>query len=192
VLLAIGAAAAVIVLPIVAAALGSDYVLDRNLLAAAVPLFILIGAGLGLRRLGRVGPAVALLTCGALVLADVRIARSEDKHRDDWRAVAKAVGGARSDRLVTVRPAYQEKPLRLYQHGLHEMRRAAAFREVVTISYLGSGSAPPPAPPHPFRLTRTARVQRMTLRWYGATSATTIGPTQVTRPRVWAGVSSPG
>jgi hypothetical protein len=187
VLLALGAAAAVIALPIVAAAVGNDYVLDRNLLAAAVPLCIAFGAGLGLRRLGWVGPAIAVVTCGALVVTHVRIARSENLHRDDWRAVAKALGGARSDRLVTVRPAYEEKALTLYRRGLHLLRRPAALREVVTITYKGQRAQTPP--PHPFRLTRTLKVQRMTLRWYRAASATTISPMQITQPRVWAGLS---
>jgi hypothetical protein len=192
-LLALGAAAAVIVLPIAAAAVGSDYVLDRNLLAAAVPLCILFGAGLGLRRLGWVGPAIAVLTCGALVVTHVRVARSADKHRDDWRSVAKALGGARSDRLVTMLPGYESDALALYYRDLHLLRRPAAFREVVTITYVGSHPATgrrAPPPPHPFRLTRTLRVQRMTLRWYRATSATTISPMQVNRPGVWAGLAS--
>ncbi|MDX6225533.1 MAG: hypothetical protein QOE64_1909, partial [Frankiales bacterium] len=157
------------------------------------PLCILFGAGLGLRRLGWVGPAIAVLTCGALVVTHVRVARSADKHRDDWRSVAKALGGARSDRLVTMLPGYESDALALYYRGLHLLRRPAAFREVVTITYVGSDPAPgrrAPPPPRPFRLTRTLRVQRMTLRWYRASSATTISPMQVNRPGVWAGLAS--
>jgi hypothetical protein len=71
------------------------------------------------------------------------------------------------------------------------MRAPAEVREVVTITYEGGRPRPgplsQPAPPPPFRLTRTRKVQRMTLRWYAAEAHTRMRPSPLARPGAWDG-----
>ena len=59
--------AAVIVGGLVLSALGADYLLDRNLLPALVPLTVAVGAGFAARRAGRLGLAGAGALCALFV-----------------------------------------------------------------------------------------------------------------------------
>jgi mannosyltransferase len=82
----------VIVLALLSAALGQDYVLGRNLLPALIPLAMVGAAGIAAPRSGWLGVGVgACLVAYWLafcVYADFRPALQ----RDDWRSMAKEIG----------------------------------------------------------------------------------------------------
>jgi mannosyltransferase len=102
------------------AGLGLDYVLDRYLLPALVPLTIALAAGFGARRAGRVGPLCAGALCGLFTLSVALTVTHKDLQRDDWRGVAAALGKAHETRVILV-PRGGSRPLRLY---LPAVRRA--------------------------------------------------------------------
>jgi mannosyltransferase len=179
-LLALAAGAAVIALPVAGAAVGSDYVLDRNLLAALVPLVVLLAAGLTVPALRWAGPAVALAICAGLVVEQVKINRDENLHRDDWRSVARTIGPPDRGRLVDVLPGWQEKPLALYRPALRLSPRPRWAREVVQVRYDGPRPRPGPTvlapPPPPFRAVRVIQVQRMTITRFRAPRPALVKP----------------
>jgi hypothetical protein len=77
-----------LVLPLVLALAGADYLLTRNVLAAWMPL-ALAGAVLASRG-GRPAYAALAAVCAAGLLACIGIARNPAYQRDDWRAIARA------------------------------------------------------------------------------------------------------
>lgn len=180
--LALGASAVVVALAAAAGLLGADYVLDRNLLAAVVPMAVVVAVGLAVPARRRVTVALAVVLCAGLVAEHVRVARDPALQRDDWRSVAAAIGPARPDRVVSVVPGWQEFPLGLYRPGLRLMTAPASVREVVAITYRGlrprPGPRTQPAPPPPFRRTRERRIQRMTVTWFRAPRPVRLHPTK--------------
>jgi uncharacterized membrane protein len=73
-------------------AAGSDTVLTRNLLALWLPLAIVLAAGLGSRRAGRLGIGVTALLCAIGVTATISVATFGTLQKPDWAAVAKTLG----------------------------------------------------------------------------------------------------
>jgi Predicted membrane protein len=77
------------------AALGQDYVLERNLLPALVPLIMVGAVGVAVPRSGRpgiaVGAALVVYSLAFCVYSDFRPALQ----REDWRSVAREIGPPR-------------------------------------------------------------------------------------------------
>ena len=138
-LLALGVAAIGIGAPI-ALAIGADlftggdgdYFLDRNVLAAWVPLSVFVAGGLAARRAGVLGAAclAALLTWSLAVYVDV--ATSPELQRDDWRSVA-AVLPASGEAAIVVYPAYQGAALVRQRSDLVEQLEPAELDRVVLV-----------------------------------------------------------
>ncbi len=84
------------------AAAGQDYVLDRNLLPALIPLALIGAAGIAAPRSGRLGIAVGVglvaYFLAFCVYSDFRPALQ----REDWRTVASAIGPPRRPRAILV------------------------------------------------------------------------------------------
>ena len=92
---AFGVAALVVggfALVMVVDAAGSDAVLTRNLLGLWLPAAIVVGAGLGARRAGRLGVAITALLCAIGLTATISVATDYTLQRPDWAAVAKVLG----------------------------------------------------------------------------------------------------
>lgn len=71
---------------------GSDTVLTRNLLALWLPAAIVLAAGLGAARAGRLGVAVAAAICALGLTGTVSVATDSALQRPDWAAVARTLG----------------------------------------------------------------------------------------------------
>lgn len=74
-----------------AAAVGTDVLLGRYLLAAFVPLLVASAVALLAGRSFRLGAAAVLVIAGVWTLAGVAVVRDPRLHRADWRAVADVV-----------------------------------------------------------------------------------------------------
>jgi mannosyltransferase len=70
-------------LPLILAALGTDYVLSRNLIVAWVPLAILVAAGLT-RHAGRVGLALLAALCLLGLVTTIGVALEPEWQRGEW------------------------------------------------------------------------------------------------------------
>jgi mannosyltransferase len=83
-----------------AALLGKDYVVERNLLPALVPLCAVVALGLGARRARLAGVLVAVALCTYWLAFDVYVARTPNLQRPDYRGVAAALGPAKVPRAI--------------------------------------------------------------------------------------------
>lgn len=133
------AALVAMALPVVLALAGADYVLDRYLIAALVPLLAVAAAGCASRPAA--GVALALLFCAFTLdtAADDRL------HREDWRGVARTLPAA----SVVVATPDADRPLRWYAPGVRPVTAAVSTRDVVLLASwrIGKPRPPTPAPP---------------------------------------------
>ncbi len=83
-----------------ASAAGRDYVLDRNLLPALIPLLGIIAAGVSSRRAGLAGLLVAVTLSGYWLAFDVYADMRIQLQRDDWRSAAKQIGPPTRPRAI--------------------------------------------------------------------------------------------
>jgi mannosyltransferase len=170
-----------VVLALVLAAAGQDYVLERNLLPALIPLAFVGAAGIATPRAGRlgigVGAALVAYLLAFCVYSDFRPALQ----REDWRSVASAIGPPQRPRAILVWEQGDE-PLSFYL--LAAQRRVKwkewrhgpiPVREVDVVS----GRPPPPgergALPAGFRRVQRVTLGRMTLIRYWAERPRRIG-----------------
>jgi mannosyltransferase len=136
-------------IPIVLAFAGPDYLAPRNLVAAMVPVSVLLAVVIAAQRTGRVGMALAaVLTVGFLALT-VDVALSPRLQRGDWRGVAKVLRGEGGHRaIVTVELG--AAPLEHYLPPLHNLPRGRTVTasEVDEVGYapLRASAGKPPAP----------------------------------------------
>ncbi len=148
--LPLSVAAAAIGIPVLLALASpsKDYVLARNVIAALVPLLIVLAIALTLpsaRRLGTVLAAGLLAySLGFCVWASV----SPDLQRPDWRGVADRLGEAKGPR-ATVTWTLGLASLRYYlPPGAIQVTPAERYDWLVhEIDFVSDGGAPPP-PPH--------------------------------------------
>jgi hypothetical protein len=93
-------AAVVLLVPLLLAEIGPDYYLSRNLIAAWIPLAVLVGAACVAPRTLPAGiPLLAVLVAGFLY-AGIYIDQHPGYQRPDYRGVAQALGAAASRRAV--------------------------------------------------------------------------------------------
>ena len=113
---AIGAIA--IGVPILLAVFGLDFVNPRNLIAALVPLSILLAIGFGSPGAGRLGEGAALVACVLFAGVLVVVNASAQMQRPDWRGAAAALESSGRGRVFVV-PRNGDDPLDYYL-GAHK------------------------------------------------------------------------
>ncbi len=186
ILLMLALAAAAIGLPLAAAAVGKDYVLDRNLLPAWLPLAIVMAVGLSSPQLRRIGPAAVAIACVAFAYIVVKVPSEERVQRDDWRAVAERLGPARKGRIVEVSPHWHARTLALYMPRMAVMPRPKRVAKIVTVTlggFVPHGDPVAPVPPAPpFVQTAAHRIQRLTVTEYAAPKPVTVPPQALSGP----------
>ncbi|MDX6604311.1 MAG: mannosyltransferase [Solirubrobacterales bacterium] len=163
-----------VLLALLFAAAGQDYVLARNLLPALIPLVMVAAAGIaapGSGRLGiAVGAALVLYLLAFCVYVDFRPALQ----REDWRSVAAQIGPPRgSPRAILV---WEEggEPLAFYiGHGENQVKWKRWRHSPIPVAEVDVVSGRPPPPRHrvlppAFRQVERVRLGRMTLLRYRA------------------------
>jgi hypothetical protein len=122
--LLLGAAGILLPLAIALVKPSSDYVLPRYLIAAQVPLLIVVAAGLGTRRAGRAGLVGGIALAGVLLSLTLSIATRSELQRPDWRTVGETIGAAETPRAVVVKAWVASLPLHVYVPRLSLMYKA--------------------------------------------------------------------
>lgn len=179
-LVALGIGAVAMALPLVVSLAGIDVLLFRNLIAAWVPLAVVLAVGLAASRAGVVA-AVALVAVWLGIwggmLAD------EDFHRHDWEGIAAVLGQPTEQRVLVVHPGHQEDALERYGHTVQGFGAGPdRAREIVSVGVFDAAVAPRRLPGLPgFRLVERRQVQRMGLARYRAPSPRSIDATQAVR-----------
>jgi mannosyltransferase len=146
--LLVGAGA--LLLALLAAGLGTDYVNTRNLLPSWPALALVVAGGFGAARAGRAG----WLALGALVAVSVACVVAVDTtatfQRADWRGAAQGMGSASTPRAIMA-DHNARIALGPYMGRLSAFRDGTPVREVdvFALVYRKSGasvSSPPPRP----------------------------------------------
>jgi len=162
-LLAGGAGAAAVLVPLVLALMGVDHFLTRNTLVALPVLLVALGVAFAARRAPRAGPALAGGLAVLWIAIVIGVALEPRFQREDWRGAAAALG-APADRAVVVTPISGVVPLEYYRPALEPVPAGGtAVREVVVVGLPDADSDRPPdaatiAPPTP-AFTEVGRTQ---------------------------------
>jgi hypothetical protein len=108
-------AACTILVPLILAELGRDYYVARNLIAAWIPLAVLVAIACTALRTLPAGAALGALLLGAFVIAQVKIDSTARYQRPDWQGVAAALGRPGGTRaIVAYDGPYAAGPLLIY------------------------------------------------------------------------------
>ncbi len=108
-------AGAVILVPILLAVLGRDYLVPRNLMPAWTPLAVVIVAACTVPRARVGGAMLAVAVLAGSVWADVEVGTKTQYQRPDWRGVAAALGTSRGSRaIVADQGNFATQPLSVY------------------------------------------------------------------------------
>ncbi len=127
-----------LLLALLFAALGADYVDGRNLIPLFAPLTILLGAGFAVRRAAPAGLALGAAFCLCALVFTLEIDRLPRLQREDLRSAAARVGTLRPDEVV-VTPRYSaSQPLRYYLGARPATAPLPPLRE---IDLVGSAAA---------------------------------------------------
>jgi 4-amino-4-deoxy-L-arabinose transferase-like glycosyltransferase len=130
--------AAGIAIPLVLGLLGADYLDGRNLIPVFVPLIVLLGAGFGVRRAGRLGLGLAAAFCLCALVFTIEIDRLPRLQREDLRNAARQIEPLRPGTAVVTVKYAANQPLRWYLGARFATEKPAALREIVLV---GSASA---------------------------------------------------
>jgi mannosyltransferase len=156
-LIALTIAACGVLLPILLVAFGLDYLAPRNLVAAMIPVSVLLAVIVVARRAGRTGAMLATLIALAGLAITIDVDLSPRLQRGDWRGVAKVLRGSAAtggriiaaDRVITT-VELGAAPLEYYLPPLHNLAEGTTVTvsEIDETGYapLRASAASPPAP----------------------------------------------
>ncbi len=160
-LLGLAVGIGVLALAGVAALAGKDYVVERNLLPALVPLAAVVALGLGSVRARFAGMLVAVALCAYWLAFDVYVTQTPNLQRPDYRGAASALGPAQVPRAI-VSWRLAGDPLRWYldDGALHWFGGAEKVREVDLLGKRLVAERPATLPPvfHPAGVVRMGRL----------------------------------
>lgn len=155
----------VVVLALAAALLGKDYVVERNLLPALLPLAAAAGIGFAVDRARRLGLVLALVLCTYWIAFDVHVARTPNLQRPDFRALTEELGAAQGPRaIVTWKLAADPVHFYLPDRSLRVYSGAMSIQEIDVISKARVGY--PEGVPRKFYPVARVRFERLTLTRY--------------------------
>jgi hypothetical protein len=178
-------AAAGVLLPLALAVLGADYLAPRNLLAAMVPVSVLLAIVIVARRTGAIGMALAGVVASGFLILTLDVDLSPRLQRGDWRGVAEllradsAPAGGSARAIVTVELG--AAPLEYYLPPLANLAQGRRVRvsEVVETGYapLRSSAGTPPA--RGLRLSQTRNVHGLYVYRFTSSAPVTISESQL-------------
>ena len=112
-LVALAFGGAALLIPLAIDVVGPNYFVDKNVMPALVPLGLAVAAGLGARRAGPAGIAIAVALCGISLGLVAKMTFDRDFQRWDWRQAMAAMGKPDRPRAV-VAPYNGDASLLLY------------------------------------------------------------------------------
>ncbi len=164
--LGLGLGLGVLALASVAALLGKDYVVERNLLPALLPLLAAAAVGFGVAGARRLGLLLAVALCAYWLAFDVHVTQTPNLQRPDFRTVTDELGPPRDGRRAIVMWKLAGDPVRYYLHD-HAVRMYGGQERIGEIAVLRKPLATglvnlPPS----FHQVGRVRVDRLTLITY--------------------------
>jgi mannosyltransferase len=155
----------VALLALAAAVIGKDYVVERNLLPALIPLASAAAIGFAVDRARRTGLLLAVVLCAYWTAYDIHVTQTPNLQRPNFRAITEALGSPRVPRgIVTWKLAAD--PVRFYLHdkSLRIFSGDTPMREIDVISKSTVGQ--PERVPPKFHPVARIRFERLTLTRY--------------------------
>jgi 4-amino-4-deoxy-L-arabinose transferase-like glycosyltransferase len=149
-----------------AALLGHDYVVERNLLPALVPLAAVVAIGFSADRARRLGLLLLIALCAYWVAFDVHVARTPNLQRPDFRTLTEGIGPARHRRAIVTWKLAAD-PVRYYLQD-HALRMYGGEERVEEVDLLNKPlvAAKPVNLPPSFHAIERVRLDRLTLTRY--------------------------
>jgi mannosyltransferase len=160
--LGVGVAALVLL----AALLGEDYVVERNLLPALLPLALAASIGLAAERARRLGLLLALALCAYWVAFGIHVSRTPNLQRPDFRGIIEELGPPSGPRAIVTWKLAAD-PVRFYLRDHSERIYSGDWRvrEIDVISKSLEGR-PVTGVPKVFHPIARVRFERLTLTRY--------------------------
>ncbi len=148
-----------------AALAGKDYVVERNLLPALVPLLAVVAIGFAASGARRLGAFFAIALCAYWIAFDVHVTQTPNLQRPDFRTVTDELGPAGGRRaIVTWKLA--ANPVRYYLHD-QAVRMYGGEERISEIAVLRKPLATGPVSlPPSFHQVGRVRADRLTLITY--------------------------
>ncbi len=150
----------------IAALVGKDYVVERNLLPALVPLLAVVAIGFAVGSARRLGVFFAVALCAYWIAFDVHVTQTPNLQRPDFRTVTDALGPPGGRRAIVtwklaadpVRYYLHDRAVRMYG-GEERIREIAVLRKPLVT---GQTVSLPPS----FHQVGRVRADRLTLNVY--------------------------
>ncbi len=150
---------------LVAVLVGKDYVVERNLLPALLPLAVAAAIGFAVEGARRLGLLLAIVLCAYWIAFDVHVTQTPNLQRPDFRALTAELGPARGRRgVVTWKLAADPVRFYLQDHALRIYSGDTPMREIDVISKSTVGQ--PTGLPRTFHPVARIRFERLTLTRY--------------------------
>ncbi len=145
---------------------GKDYIVERNLLPALVPLATVVALGFAAGGARRLGLACAVALCVYWLAYDVYVTHTPNLQRPDFRDLAEQLGPPQRPRAIVTWKLAAD-PIRFYLDGpsRRAYRGVLPIREIDVVSKPVVAGKPPGLPPG-FRPVERRRLERLTLTRY--------------------------
>jgi mannosyltransferase len=165
--LGLGLGLGIVALTAVAALVGKDYVVERNLLPALVPLLAVVALGLSADRARRLGLVLAVALCAYWAAFDIHVTRTPNLQRPDFRTITAALGQPERGRRAIVTWKLAADPVRFYLHdrALRMYGGREWIREIDVLRKPLATGLPVNLPPSFHQIGRV-RADRLTLNRY--------------------------
>lgn len=147
--LILASAATGVMLPILLALVGIDFLNTRNLLPVLPVLAVLAAAAMVSPAAGRWGPGCGLVLIALFAIVVTLVDTHVADQRTDWRSAIEALGPARITRVLVVAPADALLPVQAYAPSVRPLTGTAAVTELDLVSVGDRDSRTQPAEPLP-------------------------------------------
>lgn len=131
-----------VLIPIALALVGVDYLAPRNLVAAMVPVTVLLAVVIAARRTGTVGLLLAGVLALAMLAITLDVQRAPRLQRGDWSGLASVLRQAAPEHAITT-VHLGTAPLRYY---LPSLRSPSSQTQMVTVREIDETGYPPLRP----------------------------------------------
>jgi len=156
----------VVALAALAVAIGKDYVVERNLLPALVPLAVAGAIGFATDGARRFGLLLAVVLVAYWVAFDIHVTQTPNLQRPDFREITDGLGAPRGPRAIVTWKLAAD-PVRFYLHD-HSTRIYSGETPLREIDVIGKAAEGRPVTGVPSRFHQAGRVrfERLTLSRY--------------------------
>lgn len=131
-----------VLIPIALALLGIDYLAPRNLVAAMVPVTVLLAIVIAAKRTGVAGLLLAAVLALAMLAITLDVQRAPRLQRGDWAGLASVLRKAAPEHAITT-VHLGTAPLRYY---LPSLRGSSSLTHTVTVREIDETGYPPLRP----------------------------------------------